>query len=123
MSYKFKKYNISSLNEPEKERDYDYGVDYDFLDEREKTLFEINSHEWTSKKVDDLINECNSLQHDDYIQYQVEGGHLGIMIDKESVAFFNLRERKQEEEDFEWKYSEFIDFLQEFKKFLQENKR
>lgn len=100
-----------------------YGLKYESINEKEKALFEINSNEWNSEKVDDLIEKCNSLQNDDYIQYEVEGGNLGIMIDKESVAFFNLKERKQEEEDFEWSYSKFIEFLKEFKEFLQKNKR
>ena len=123
MKYKFVKYDISSKDMSFEDKSFDYGVDYNSLNEKEKALFEINSHEWTSQKVQELINKSEALQNDDYIQYEVEGGHLGIMIDKESVAFFNLRERKQEEEDFEWTYSEFIDFLQEFKKFLQENKK
>jgi len=100
-----------------------YGIEYDSLPNNEKALFEINSHTWTSEEVQDLLNRISSLIGDSFIQYQVEGGHLGIMIDKEGAAFFNLMNRIKEKEDFEWPTEKFIEFLKEFKAFLQKNGR
>ncbi|MBB4806727.1 hypothetical protein HNP38_002023 [Chryseobacterium defluvii] len=123
MSYKFKKYNISPESENENDRDYDYGVDYYSLQDKEIALFQINSHEWTSDEVQNLIDEINALEDDGHIQYQVEGGHLGIIIDKKGAAFFDLMNREQETEDFEWPTEKFIKFLKEFKDFLIKNGR
>lgn len=100
-----------------------YGIEYDSLPNNEKALFEINSHIWTSEEIQDLLNRISSLTGDKYIQYQVEDGHLGIMIDKEGTAFFNLMNRTQEKEDFEWPTEKFVQFLKEFKDFLQKNGR
>lgn len=122
MKYTFNKYNISSLNTPENQRTYDYGVDYNSLNKEEEALIQINSHLWTPQKIQELIEESKAIQGDEQIDYQVEGGHLGIIITKtDGVGFFDLLNREKEYEDFTWSFDKFIEFLEDFKKFVEEN--
>ncbi len=99
-----------------------YGVKFESLEDSEKALFQINSFFWNdTKNIDDLIDSINSATDEDILDYQVEGGHLGIMADNTEVAFFNLLDREKEEEDFSWTKDKFITFLQDFKTFVEEN--
>lgn len=123
MIYKFKKYNISSNNEPESERDYDYGLDYNFLNANEKGLFGFNSHIWTSEEIQDMLDEINSITTGNDFEYSVEGGHLLIVADKEETHLFNLLNKTQKKADIIWTTEKFIQFLMEFKVFLQKNGR
>ncbi|MBB4806729.1 hypothetical protein HNP38_002025 [Chryseobacterium defluvii] len=118
MSYKFRK---NSYSAPNIEPLWQYGVEV--TDKSIMALEQIESWAWTSGEVQNLIDVINALEDDDHIQYQVEGGHLGIMIDKKGAAFFDLMNRKQETEDFEWPTEKFIKFLKEFKEFLAKNGR
>ncbi|WP_298137361.1 hypothetical protein [Flavobacterium sp.] len=122
MIYKFKKYNISSPSTPKEKIQYEFSVDYDLLNNEEKVLFHIGSHLWTSQKIQELINDSNDLQGENEFQYQVDGGHLGIIVTKtDGVAFFDLTNREKEEEDFIWPFEKFINFLKDFKRFVEEN--
>ena len=99
-----------------------WGVEYDSLEENEKALFQISSHTWSIEEADQLINDSLTLENEQEIQYQVDHGHLGIIISKsEGVAFFDLTNREKEEEDFTWTFEQFITFMQDFKKFIGEN--
>lgn len=122
MEYKFKKYDINSSKTPDDKKEFDFGVDYYFLTQSEKSLHNIGSHLWTPQKIQELIDKSNALQGDNEFQYQVEGGHLGIIVTKtDGVAFFDLTNRDKEEEDFIWPFEKFIVFLKDFKKFVEEN--
>lgn len=119
MQYKFKKYDISSPNISEKT--YSFGVDYDTLIKEELTLFEINSHTWTPKMAQDLIDSCLALEGEQTMDYQVDHGNLGLIMNKNEVAFFNLLEPEKEIEDFVWSMENFIAFMQNFKTFIEDN--
>lgn len=118
--YKFKKYDISSTDTTIENKVYEYGVDYDFLSKEEESLIRINSHLWSPQKIQELINEGLALRGEDFIEYQVEGGHLGIVIYTNEVYFFNLS-NENEYEDFKWLFEKFINFLKQFKQFMIEN--
>ncbi|WP_054852331.1 hypothetical protein [Olleya sp. ITB9] len=119
MEYKFKKYDISSPNI--KNKTYSFGIDYDTLRQEEETLFEINSHAWTPQSIQELIETCTNVEGENTIDYQVDHGNLGLIIDKDEVAFFNLLESEKETEDFTWSIDKFINFLNDFKKFVEQN--
>lgn len=120
MYYKFKKTDYSFGSTPKVLRVYDYGVE--IYNEDFKTLELIESHSWTPQKIQDLIDSSNNIVDDQAIEYQVEYGSLGIIITKtDGVAFFNLNDREQEEEDFIWSFEDFIQFLEDFKGFVAEN--
>ena len=97
-----------------------YGVEFDSLSEAEQALFEINSHAWNSNKIQDILDKIQTLEGEENYDYQVEDGNLGISIYIDEVYFFNLTNKK-EEEDFIWSTEKFILFLNEFKAFLGDN--
>ena len=98
-----------------------YGVEYDSLNEKEKALFEINSYIWTPKEIQSLIDQSKALKDEEELEYQVEGGHLLMIIDTKEVYFYDLYNDRQKEQDFIWTFEEFIKFLEDFKKFVAEN--
>lgn len=119
MNYRFQKisYSGSGLKPI-----YQFGLDLNSLKNDEISLQHIESHLWTPQKIQELIDKSNALQGDNEFQYQVEGGHLGIIVTKtDGVAFFDLTNRDKEEEDFIWPFEKFIVFLKDFKKFVEEN--
>lgn len=97
-----------------------YGVKHESINDNEKALFEINSYIWTPEEAQSLIEQSNNLQDEEKLEYQVEGGHLYIIINKTEVYFFNLLTEKKEP-DFKWTFAEFISFMEDFKKFLEDN--
>ncbi len=119
MNYKFQKISYSGKGlDPL----YQFGVDLDFINKDELSLQHIESHLWTPQKIQKLIDDSNAIQGDNELQYQVEGGHLGIIVTKtDGVAFFDLTNKEKEEEDFIWTFEKFINFLKDFKKFVSEN--
>lgn len=122
MEYKFKKYDINSSNISDKNKEFEYSIDYDSLNKNEKPLYHFGSRLWTPQKIQELIDESIALEGTEELEYQVEGGHLGIIVTKtDGIAFFDLTNREKEEEDFIWAFDKFIEFLQDFKKFVQEN--
>ncbi|MCB0516258.1 MAG: hypothetical protein R2798_11895 [Chitinophagales bacterium] len=117
MQIKFQKISYSAEG---LEPIYQYGVDLDSLLDKELSLQHLESYLWTPEKIQDLIDESLALQEDEEIEYQVDGGHLFMIIDKNEVFFYNSLENKKEE-DFIWPLAQFIEFLQDFKKFVEEN--
>lgn len=99
-----------------------YGVEYDSIPNNEKALFEINSYIWASEEVQNILDEINSITDKDF-EYSVEGGHLLIVADKEETHLFNLLNREQRKADIIWSTEKFLQFLKEFKDFLQKNGR
>jgi len=100
-----------------------YGIEYDSLEKNEKALFEINSYIWTSEEVQDMLDEIKSITIGNDFEYSVEGGHLLIVADKEETHLFNLLNKSQKKADIIWTTEKFIQFLKEFKDFLQKNGR
>ena len=86
----------------------------------QKSLFQINSYRWTVQEVQNILDEISILEGEERYEYQVEGGNLGISIYTDEVYFFDLTNKK-EEEDFIWSTESFILFLNEFKAFLEDN--
>ena len=120
MIYKFKKIDFSYGTMPKEKTTFDYGVDYDSLKENEKSLFEIAWSGWTPQEVQMIINESKKLKGGERYEYQVVGSDLIIVVFKEEVYFFDHHTDK-ETEDFKWPFDEFIDFMEQFKKFIKEN--
>ena len=120
LEYRFKKTDYSFGTISKIDLTYDFGVAVG--DESFKALELIESPIWKdTSKIDYLIVEINEASDADIFEYQVEGGHLGIMVDSTEVAFFNLLDRENEEENFSWSKEKFITFLEAFKEFIEEN--
>lgn len=96
-----------------------FGVDYYSLEEKYRPLFLIASDDWTAEEVQKIIDECNAIVDTDF-HYQVEDS-LGIIIDKNDAYFYNLNNREKKEEDLKISFQEFIDFMKDFKKFIEDN--
>lgn len=120
MKYKFKKIDFSYGTMPKDKITYDYGVDYDSLPDNEKSLFQIAWRGWTPKEIQMIIDESKKAKEENRYEYQVEGSDLLIIVYPNEVYFFDYH-TKNEEEDFKWSFSEFIDFMENFKKFVAEN--
>jgi len=117
MKYKFKKYR-HELSDGEVF--IEYGVDRDSLSDDNKSLYHITWHGWTSQNIQSIIDKTNALMNEEVYEYQVEGSDLFILIDKSYASFFDWRTKK-ETEDFYLTKDEFISFMQDFKKFIEEN--
>lgn len=117
-NYIFEKIDRSYGTMSTEEVIYDYGVNYDCLEENEKSLFNIAWHGWTVEEIQKIIDNAKKLINKEIYDYVVPGTELTISIDKDYVYFFDWR-TPQEEEDFSW---EFIDFMEAFKVFVKENK-
>lgn len=99
-----------------------YGIEYDSLPNNEKALFEINSYIWTYEEVQNMLDEINLITVGNDFEYSVEGGNLLIVADKEETHLFNLLNKSQKKADIIWTTEKFIQFLMEFKVFLQKNR-
>lgn len=117
MKYKFKKtvYDIGGGK-----TSFDFGVDRDSLDDTIKALININWWGWTPKEIQMIIDKSKALTDNQEFDYQVEGSGFLMSIDKDEVYFYDMH-NDQKEEDFKWSFSEFIDFMEKFKKFVEEN--
>ena len=122
MKYKFKKIDFSYGTMPKDKITYDFGVDYESLDEKHKVLFEIAWHGWTNKEVQLIIDSSKALTGDEKYCYQVEGSDLMIYVYKNNVYFFD-KGNDGEEANLIWTFNEFIEFMKNFKKFLSDNGR
>lgn len=120
MKYKFKKIDFSYGTMPIDKITYDFGVDYDSLSINEKSLFQIAWWGWTPQEIQMIIDKSKRLQGKEMFYYQVVGSDLSIHIYADEVYFFDWH-TEQETEDFKWSFNEFIDFMEQFKKFVLEN--
>lgn len=68
-----------------------------------------------------IIDASKKLTGKEIYDYIVSGTELTISIDKDYVYFFDWR-TSQEEEDFSWTFNEFIDFREDFKDFISQNR-
>lgn len=117
MKYKFKKiiYNIGGGK-----TSFDFGVDRDSLDKSISALVNINWWGWTPGEIQMIIDKSKALTEDERYKYQVEGSDFLIWIYANEVYFFDMH-NDQEEEDFKWSFTEFIDFMEQFKTFVTDN--
>lgn len=120
MKYNFKMIDFSYGTLPKGKVSYDYGVDYDSLDDSEKSLFQIAWSGWTPQEIQMIIDKSEALLVKQEYDYQVVGSDLLISIDKENVHFFDSHS-EQQEADMIWPYDKFIEFMKEFKKIVEEN--
>ena len=101
-----------------------YGQEGDFGVEVEpggiEVLREIGWWGWTPQEAQMIIDKSKALEEDDEFIYQVEGSDLLIRIFTDEVYFFDYR-TEQETEDLLWTFDQFIDFMEQFKKFIEEN--
>jgi len=121
MEYKFAKIDFSYGSIPLELRTYDFGVEYDSIPEDEKHLFEIAWPDWTVEEIQMIIDKCNRLQGSEEYTYQVVGSDLMIVVDKPLGAYFFSARSEQEEADIIWSFDKFIDFMEQFKVFVEAN--
>lgn len=96
------------------------GVKIELLDENIISLAQICSNNWTVAEAQMIIDKSKKLKDKEIYDYVVPGTELTISIDKDFVYFFDWR-TPQKEEDFSWTFTEFIDFMENFKAFIAEN--
>ena len=115
MNYKFRKISYSANHiDPL----WQYGVEVN-----DKSLIALEQIEWwgwTPKEIQMIIDKSKEATEENRYEYQVEGSDLIIVIYPDEVYFFDHHTEKVEE-DFKWSFSEFIDFMEKFKKFVEEN--
>lgn len=67
-----------------------------------------------------IIDKSNGLQGNQEYTYQVPGSDLMIIIDKTEAYFLSTKSEK-EEADVIWPFEKFINFMEQFKVFVQKN--
>jgi hypothetical protein len=97
-----------------------FGVEFDSIPYNEKGLFEINSFFWTPTLVQELIDSIKVLNDEENLQHDVEGGHLTIITDDKEAHFFSHFSGGGTA-DFIWPTAQLLDFLEQFKRFIEEN--
>ena len=97
-----------------------YGVEYDSLNEAHKALFQIAWSGWTPAEIQMIIDKSYALSGDQKFKYQVVGSDLMIYVFSNEVFFCDLHS-DNEEADFKCSFEEFITFMQDFKKFIEDN--
>lgn len=95
-----------------------FGVE--ILDNSIEALREIAWHGWTPEEVQMIIDKSNTLTGNERYKYQVPGSDFLIWVYSTEVYFFDMH-NDQEEEDFKWTFDEFITFMTDFKKFIEDN--
>ena len=98
----------------------EYGVERESLDDSIKSLYHITWHGWTLDEIQMIIDTVNTLTGEGVYDYQVAGSDLLIHIDTDYAYFFDWR-TENETEDFSWTRLEFIQFMKDFKIFIEEN--
>lgn len=117
MNYKFQKKYFGSDEDPNPI--YDYGVDLDsIVEEKEFELSGLDWWGWTPEEVQMIIDKSNVLTDDEEYDYQVEGSDFDMMIKKSEVLMWA---RGSETPDVIWSFNKFIEFMEAFKKFIEEN--
>ena len=96
-----------------------FGVE--ILDDKIEALREISSSDWSSEEVQMIIDKAKALTGNEIFEYQVFGSDLIILIYTNRVYFFD-HHSEQKEADFSWNFDEFITFMEDFKKFIEDNK-
>ncbi len=95
-----------------------YGVDYRGLNEEEIALTEIGWNGWTTNRLQEIINNCNSLSDDEEFDYEVEGSDFYILVKKDEVLMWA---RDSSTPDITWSYEKFLQFLEDFKRFVRDH--
>lgn len=97
-----------------------FGVDLDSLTPETWALNGIAWDDWTPQEIQMIIDKSKALQGNQEYEYQVVGSDLLIIIDKNEAHFFDAYS-EQEEADIIWSFDKFIDFMEQFKKFVEDN--
>ncbi|THD32872.1 hypothetical protein [uncultured Flavobacterium sp.] len=118
MKYQFKKEITNPPRNSSARPLVEFGVKV--FDKNIEALEQIEWHGWTPSEVQMIIDKSKALRGNQVYNYQVSGSDLSIHIYPEEVYFFDWR-TEREEEDFKWSFNEFIDFMEQFKKFIKEN--
>lgn len=95
-----------------------FGVE--ILDNSIEALREISGTGWNPNEVQMIIDKSKALGSGKRFVYQVEGSDLIISIYSDEVYFHDAHSN-QKEADFIWTFDEFIAFMEDFKKFIEEN--
>ena len=95
-----------------------FGVKYESLKDEDKGLFEINSFHWTKEEVQNIISESKSLDDFGEYEYEVEDTGYFMLIKKQEVLMWA---RDSEEPDIIWTFEKFINFMEQFKDFIEKN--
>lgn len=120
MKYKFKKEITMPPKGSKVKALIEYGVERESLSEEIKSLYHIIWHGWTQEEIQMIIDKIYSLSEGEIYEYQVVGSDLFIQVDYNYASFFDWR-TSSETEDFSWTKEEFLVFLKDFKKFIEEN--
>lgn len=117
MNYKFQKKHFGSDKDPNPI--YDYGVDLNsIVDDKEFGLSGLDWWGWTPEEVQMIIDKSNALIDDNEYDYQVEGSDFYMIIKNSEVLMWA---RGSEVPDVTWSFIKFIEFMETFKKFIEEN--
>ncbi len=118
MKYKFKKEVTNPPINSSMKPLIEFGVEA--LDSNIEALEQIEWHGWTPAEIQMIIDKSKALHGDKNFQYQVPGSDFIMSIYTGEVYFFDTH-HDGEEADFIWTFNEFIDFMEQFKKFVKEN--
>lgn len=116
----FKKYNLSGDNIPPENITHEYTVDHDQLPNELWMMGDIGSHLWTPEIIQELIDDSKGLTGEEEIEFTQDGSHLFMIIDKDEVYLYSAKSTKKEQ-DYIWAFDDFIDFMEQFKTFIEEN--
>lgn len=119
MKYKFVKVDLSYGTIPKDKITYFFGVEV--LDKKIEALELISWHGWTPQEIQMIIDNSKALKGNERYKYQVPGSDFLMWIYPNEVFFFDMH-HDREDEDFKWTFTEFIDFMEKFKKFVKDNK-
>lgn len=116
--YKFKKEITNPPKNSSVKPLIEFGIEA--IDKTIEALEQIEWHGWTPSEIQMIIDESKKATENNRYEYQVAGSDLIIVVYPDEVYFFDYHTEK-EEEDFKWPFNEFIDFMEKFKKFVEEN--
>jgi hypothetical protein len=115
MQYEFEKY---------------FWVDYKMLgvttkDEKYKILERLDDSDWTPQKVQKIIDGIQRSK-DTGIRYEWASEDIHLVALEDGVYFFDLIARRANKEhptgqDLDLEHDEFIDFMKDFKEFIEDN--
>lgn len=89
-----------------------------------ETLFRFGDHGWNSHLVQEIIDGVETSRTSEE-RYEWSNEDVHLVSNQHGVFFFDLIARRfgqgAENQDLQMSHDEFIEFLQDFKKFVEEN--
>ncbi|WP_430613028.1 hypothetical protein [Flavobacterium sp. JP2137] len=98
-----------------------FGVDVEALSPEESVLINISWWGWTPEELQLIIDESKAVVGNQRYTYIVEASDFIIDVYIDEVLFFDAFS-KQQEPEFTWPFDKFIDFIEQFKAFVAENR-